>query len=250
MNKSDQSPNRKALLFTVGRTKKEQHLTHVLGEEAIQNDGKLMQRILLEAGFQKSDCESFKDEKATRGVFSNQLRTQAASLGAGDLLVVYFSGHGIPLEDLDSATGEPNEAMCFYDSNFTDNMMCDHLAKFKEGVRILMIADCCFSGEMVRTRMASFYRHYFQCENDQSVKASVILLGASDYNEVAWSNGESGLFTSLLYECWQEWYKAGLRQGYKNLAHDISQKLTISQDPQIRSLGSLNENFMNGIIFS
>jgi hypothetical protein len=89
---------------------------------------------------------------ATRGAVKNALDAAAKTLVRGDLFVVYYSGHGgneIPDVNNDEKDGF-DETWCLYDGELIDDELLLTWRKFKAGVRIIVISDSCFSGDIVK----------------------------------------------------------------------------------------------------
>jgi len=87
-------------------------------------------RILIDAG-------------ATFHAVERCVRHAAAMLGEGDTFLWSFSGHGARL-----SVGEPDgydEGMVLYDYTLLDNHINVLLRRFSAGVRIILVADCCYS---------------------------------------------------------------------------------------------------------
>lgn len=73
---------------------------------------------------------------------------QAASfLTEGDMFVFFFAGHGGQKEDInaDEKDGQ-DEMLCALGGNISDDELAARWKKFKPGVRIVMVSDCCHSG--------------------------------------------------------------------------------------------------------
>lgn len=93
------------------------------------------------------------NEQATATALLQRLETLAGSLEAGDALLITYSGHGGQLADaLSSQTGdeETDETWCLYDRQLIDDEVYNAFARFRAGVRITVIADCCHSGTSIR----------------------------------------------------------------------------------------------------
>ncbi|MEZ4943630.1 MAG: S8 family serine peptidase [Saprospiraceae bacterium] len=107
-------------------------------------------------GYQKQ--EIFTDEQATSRALFDRLGQLAVRLQAGDALLLTFAGHGGQLEDLFSPkTGDEDmdETWCLYDRQVVDDELHLAFSKFREGVRISVIADCCHSGTALKVAAAT-----------------------------------------------------------------------------------------------
>jgi hypothetical protein len=93
-------------------------------------------------------------ERAARGPSLDGV----GGLQAGDIFVVTYSGHGSNGRrdtNGDEALGKPptdgeDETWCLYDGEMIDDERADLWSKFRPGVRIVAISDCCFSGSTAR----------------------------------------------------------------------------------------------------
>ncbi|HET7524605.1 MAG TPA: caspase family protein [Burkholderiaceae bacterium] len=90
-------------------------------------------------------------KKATRSAVLGTMRAAAGSLGADDLFFLSYSGHGGQVPDV---TGEEDdkkdETWCLYDGQLIDDELYAELARFKAGVRVLVLSDSCHSGTVTR----------------------------------------------------------------------------------------------------
>jgi metacaspase-1 len=90
-------------------------------------------------------------KKATRSAVLSGMRSAAKALAAGDLFLLTYSGHGGQVPDV---TGEEadkkDETWCLYDGQLIDDELYAELARFKAGVRVLVLSDSCHSGTVTR----------------------------------------------------------------------------------------------------
>jgi hypothetical protein len=94
---------------------------------------------------------SLMTKAATRAKVLSTIRDAAKRLSAGDLFLVSYSGHGGQVPDI---TGEEpdkkDETWCLFDGQLIDDELYLELAKFKHGVRVLILSDSCHSGTVTR----------------------------------------------------------------------------------------------------
>ncbi|MFN0275043.1 MAG: caspase family protein [Chitinophagales bacterium] len=91
-------------------------------------------------------------KSASRDVVKKGLENAAKNLVKGDLFVVYYSGHGgneIPDINGDDHDGF-DETWCLFDGELLDDELLLAWRKFKAGVRIVVVSDSCFSGDIVK----------------------------------------------------------------------------------------------------
>jgi hypothetical protein len=95
-------------------------------------------------------------KEATRPNVISALDNLAAKSNAGDLVVVYYSGHGgNEIPDFNKDEDDPwsdryDETWCLYDAQLIDDELYYQWKKFKKGVRIIVMSDSCFSGDIVK----------------------------------------------------------------------------------------------------
>jgi len=94
------------------------------------------------------------DSRATICNFKEHLLAYAKEANAGDVVVITYSGHGTPV--IDSSGDEEDgydEALVFYDGLLLDDDMRLLIKNFKDGVHLVFIFDCCFSGTITRAKL-------------------------------------------------------------------------------------------------
>jgi subtilisin family serine protease len=92
------------------------------------------------------------NEKATTHTFIETLDQWSKELEEGDLLWVTYSGHGGRKPDLNGDEKNDNwdETWCLYNREFIDDEQFQLYKQFKQGVRILIFSDSCYSGTVAR----------------------------------------------------------------------------------------------------
>jgi hypothetical protein len=95
-------------------------------------------------------------KEATRPNVISALDNLATKANAGDLVIVYYSGHGgneIPDQNKDEDdpwSDRFDETWCLYDAQLIDDELYYQWKKFKKGVRIVVMSDSCFSGDIAK----------------------------------------------------------------------------------------------------
>lgn len=95
---------------------------------------------------------------ATSTKFIAAIKAAAASLEEGDLFVLSYSGHGSQIRDTNG--DEPDgydETWCLYDRMVVDDELYALWARFKPGVRILLLSDSCNSGSINKAVFANIF---------------------------------------------------------------------------------------------
>ena len=168
---------------------------------------------------------------ATRKTVEEGFRKAAASLEAGDIFFVTYSGHGSQLPDLNfDENDNEDETWCLFDSQFVDDEIYALLGEFKAGVRILSLSDSCHSGTVLKSReesdapvgayrampdaialntyrdRRSFYDPILTSATlkaaAETIKASAMLISACKSNQLAADGKFNGLFTGTLFRVW------------------------------------------------
>jgi len=90
-------------------------------------------------------------KKATRKGVLDAMGAAARALKTGDLFFLSFSGHGGQIPDQAGEEADrKDETWCLYDGQLIDDELYAQLARFAEGVRILVLSDSCHSGTVTR----------------------------------------------------------------------------------------------------
>ena len=95
-------------------------------------------------------------KEATRANVISALDKMATDAKAGDVVVIYYSGHGgNEIPDFNKDEDDPwsdrfDETWCLYDAQLIDDELYYQWKKFKKGVRIIVMSDSCFSGDIAK----------------------------------------------------------------------------------------------------
>jgi hypothetical protein len=112
------------------------------------NDARDMEAIARAAAFETT---TLLDADATAARFLRQMQGAAGRLGSGDTFLLTYAGHGaqVPDETGDEADSL-DETWVLFDRMLLDDEIYAALARFSDGVRILVISDSCHSGSVTR----------------------------------------------------------------------------------------------------
>lgn len=84
---------------------------------------------------------------ATRRAVHEALTGAAGALGPGDTVFVSFAGHGLQEPDRDGDEGHGwDEGWCLADGVLVDDKLAGYWRLFDAGVRIVVVAESCYSG--------------------------------------------------------------------------------------------------------
>ena len=123
--------------------------------------------------------------EATRVAVLASLAENAVLCQPGDLFLLTFSGHG-GRSRLRAPGGESREVGTWqlYDGTLNDEQLETHLSRFRQGVRIVVVADSCGGGMPA------------PCASD--IKASVLVLAACEEGRYADGAGLPGHFAEAV----------------------------------------------------
>ncbi len=116
-------------------------------------DAEDMEALAADIGYK---TKLLKRDAVTREAVLQELDKAVRDLKAGDIYLLTFAGHGGQVPDFngderqDRADDRIDETFCLFDAQIIDDELAVRWAKFKPGVRVLVIADCCHSGSAIR----------------------------------------------------------------------------------------------------
>ncbi len=241
---------------------------------ACENDARDMQRIATEQGFTP---EILLTADGTTEAVLGALERASRQLDAGDTLVVTYSGHGGQVRDLHSEESDLlDETWCLFDRELVDDELYSAWARFKDGVRILVLSDSCHSGTVIRTLqrerdqlvraleegelprpralplgvVAGTYvahrdtydaiQEAYPSGETLSVAASVLLMSGCQDNQVSMDGAFNGAFTAALLDIWDN----GAFQGnYQTFHEAIVASMPESQQSNFFKTGAANQAF-------
>jgi metacaspase-1 len=242
-------------------------------------DREAMVNLLTSAKFVVAELAN---ESATRQAVTDALKAQAGEAMAGDQVIVYFSGHGAKLPDLNrdergvrrDQPGIPRDgAWCLHDGMFVDDELIEALTLFKEGVRVVVISDSCFTGAIVgdasddaqrrvgslvsdklRSKLApvdigervyEVQKEFYDAiltrppADPETAKAAVLILSACGRDELALidADGES-LFTANIVEAWSNGqFKGTYAELFENVEKAVTEQSSL-QHPIMTAFGN------------
>jgi uncharacterized caspase-like protein len=105
-------------------------------------------RFFKQKGVPSSRLVYLADKQATTSRVQAALATMLAQTGRGDLLFLYFTGHGYQSEDGTKTFFATYDASDNHPGWSVDAIVRTIAAKFR-GDRVILAADCCYSGALV-----------------------------------------------------------------------------------------------------
>ncbi len=108
--------------------------------------------------------------KARLRTVLHEIDVATRELKAGDIFIIYYSGHGgndIPDQNKDEKAeladeiDNYDESWCLYDGQLIDDILLDRWHRFRAGVRIWVVSDSCFSGDIIKMRNGQLEKSSF-----------------------------------------------------------------------------------------
>lgn len=148
-----------------------------------------------------------------------------ATLSAGDLLVIYISGHGGQVADTsgDEADGK-DETLCLWDGQLSDDAVWQLLAQVPKGVRVWMITDTCNSG--------TNYRAPHSYRSRIADGPTLLHWGGCADGKSSFGSAQGGTFTTALVDS----YRTG--QSYADWFASAKRRMPFTQRPTCEFTGS------------
>lgn len=229
----------------VGLNKVTSNVFHADPLDGCENDAVAMHKIATEQrGFDKNLSTLLVGPDATLDKVISAVETAAGKLNAGDLFLFTFAGHG-SFKVVPATAGEldkHDESIVLADHLLIDNSWRSNLwPQFKEGVRVIAIADCCHSGTILesdelpseaearhrhrqtkRLRVKPFMRELKLKERDaelnkfpqlyiaqlvetgNKIKCTRLFLSACDDGQKAADGPKHGAFTGQFLKVWDD----------------------------------------------
>ena len=226
-----------------------------------------MAALAVQAGY--GSVALLRGEAATRAAVRDAIARGADSLAAGDTLLVTFSGHGSRMRDTNGDDHDRcDEAWCLSDDALPDDCVKECWQRFRPGVRIVLVLECCYSAGAARVDYDEFF--FGTCvpayrpplvyrggsgwrgeepqpaspcveppRDTDGIQASILLLAASGEAQPA----QDGVFSNHLLHAWKD---GVFRGSYCELIQEVQQRVQgegAGQEPQIRMLGAPKPEF-------
>ena len=116
-----------------------------------EKDASDMQKLTKSLGY---STELMLGKNATRVNVTRALENATKSLDKNDILMVFYSGHGGKLPDIDrdEENDTNDETWCLYDQEMLDDEIKLFWPEFKDGVRVFVLSDSCNSGTIIKNQ--------------------------------------------------------------------------------------------------
>jgi hypothetical protein len=204
----------------------------------------------------------------------------SSALNLGDMLIVFYSGHGGQIGDANGDEEDKlDETWCLYDRMLIDDELYAMWAKFKPGVRILVLSDSCHSGSVTKdawikslatlgkplvftgalatpafktipfskswdiyTKARDTYdslQFLSSLKSTRDISASVLLISACQDNQLAADGDPNSAFTERMLSTLKE----GFKGNYHAFKEKVAAGLPPSQSPNYYLVGTVNPEF-------
>lgn len=145
-------------------------------------------------------------------------------LSAGDLLILYISGHGGQVADVTGDEADrKDETLCLWDGQLSDDAVWQLLAQVPKGVRIWMITDTCNSGSNYRAP------HSYRAAVEDG--PTLLHWGGCADGKSSFGTAQGGTFTTALVDS----YKSG--QSYADWFATAKRRMPRTQVPTCEFTG-------------
>lgn len=166
-------------------------------------------------GIQPKDAFAYLDKGATIEYFKDFMADAAKSLKKGDFLLITDSSHGTYDDLVENGKVKRATAICLHDGILWDWEFRNLLKKFRAGVTVVWIADCCFSESNWRfIREAQPYNNarvrFTKLEeypgipvgatqgDKRNIKCKMFTYSSSNIYQVSYEDDKGGVFTTSL----------------------------------------------------
>ncbi len=242
-----------ALVFGVGALG--QHYgARTVTLQSPENDAKDFEIIAKLNGL---EAKVFLHSNATRQCFQTNIAKAAKALGAGDFLLLVFSGFGGCVPNFPSKSSDrPTNTWCLHDGQVLYTEIKSALSSFQDGVNVLVIADCSSSQENSfgtseqKTTTKSLTKEIadtvYLANKDfydavslatishPAIHANIVWLHACQPNQTSHENAFNGLLTSAIKHQW----KGGMFHGvYQQFIEEVTMVMPPFQSPSLEVLG-------------
>lgn len=116
--------------------------------------------------------DMLKGKDATRENVVRAIENAANALQSGDIFVLYYSGHGGQLPDMDGDEDDGvDETWCLHNGQIMDDHIKLLWPKFRSDVRIFVLSDSCHSGTILKMTLDGGNDNFINCFPKSGIKA-------------------------------------------------------------------------------
>jgi len=242
---------------------------------ACEADARDMTALAKSRGFK---TQTLIRKQVTAKAVTGSILKAARALKKGDTFFLTYSGHGGQVPDLNGDEGksgaavgdtrdQQDETWCLYDRELVDDELAALYAKFKAGVRILVLSDSCHSGTVIRRvervprgrarllppaqakavyeknkKLYDAIQDRVSGSEEQEVKATVLLISGCQDRQFSRDGDLNGAFTGTLKTVWND---GAFQGGYQFFRDSIAARMSADQIPNYFLIGAPNKAFEN-----
>lgn len=198
------------------------------------NDAHAMEKVALKAGF---DAAILFNDNASAANLLQGISAAARHLDYGDLFFLTFSGHGGQALDLNGdEDGAFDQTWCLYDKEVVDDELFEYWKLFRPGVRIVVIADSCYSGSAIKDPEPLLARRRLDRSHQDEVQASCLLMAACQDGQKtpAGNNISHSLYTYWLLKVME---RPDRYDSYVELNEQIRKNMPRASQPNLFQFG-------------
>lgn len=193
-----------------------------------ERDVESLRKLLRREGFADEDIQVLKSEGATAAAVLDALRRRVWHARVGDLVVLFYSGHGGQVQDQDGDEDDlHDETLCLFDREVVDDEIGRIWGALPRGAYGLMISDACHSGTNAKARHSPRSARPFivrpRPSKDRGGGGELIQIGAAHDSGEATGLSAGGLFTLAL----ERVAATGLPSGYRALRDRIQEHVAV-----------------------
>jgi metacaspase-1 len=246
---------------------------------ACEFDANDMESLARSRGFETSKLLT---ADATSSAIIEGIENAASGLEAGDIYFLTYSGHGgqVPDANGEGESDSSDETWLAYDRQIVDDELYELWAKFKPGVRIVVLSDSCHSGTvnkditapvpdpvataeeaakqsprfraLPRDKMIETYeqnadlydsiqeRVASSTSSASEVGATVLLVSGCQDDQLSRDGFKNGAFTGKLLEVWDD---GAWKGSYSSFHEAIRSQMPDDQQPNYNPVGASNSAF-------
>lgn len=232
---------------------------------ACEFDAKDMEALAEAQGF--TDRTILLTKQATAQAVLDHIDAAAKELVAGDIFFITNSSHGGQVPDKNGDEDDKmDETWVMYDRMIVDDELYARWAKFKKGVRIVVLSDSCHSGSVIKfvpdfisgkrskampleANKRTYLAHKKKYDKIQKglktkakvkVVASAILISGCLDSQTSLDGDKNGLFTENLKKVWSN---GKFKGNYKKFHTQIVAKMPADQTPNLFKTGARSAKF-------
>lgn len=190
--------------------------------------------------------ETLINARATRANVASAFRSFAADLRNGDLLLVFFSGHGgqLPDRDGDEADGL-DETLCLYDGEVVDDTVAEFFGTLRRGVASLFVTDSCNSGTNFKGRRGKPSPVAIGPITRGAVRGPLLHLGGCTDGRFSYGDEDGGMMTTATTAAIK---RARKPLTYRELARRIAANMPSVQRPAFSIVG--DDSYADRVLFN